>query len=215
MPKRKSNKRKSNKRKSNKHISSCGIKYKQDKIVNEALDIWDNRTMDLYLKVMGITLLTPMTLVPLALVLGAVGMNKLNKVIQNRKYKQFGSGRQAYFKELQGKIPIIDETFTGDYLKLIALTSATISPFTLIPLVVAVGLYNMTEKETCSKSQSKNTGGSAALSTMYSRGPINNPDNSWWNGQCLFNQFNENPNDYKPNSELRSDVTNLINTNLV
>ena len=46
-------------------------------------------------------------------------------------------------------------------------------------------------------------GASSSFRTLvYSRGPVNYPDNSWHNSKLLFNQFNKTTGQYIPNKML-------------
>jgi len=205
------------------------------KITNMALDIFDNRVFDLYLKFMGITLLTPQTLVPLALVLGGKYVSDLGKIVKQRRKQKGGSikDKEKYFKQLEKHIPIVDDSFGGNYLKLMALTSSAISPYTLIPLAVAIGINNLLDESEKkprgrrssksksrrgSKSKSRKSpskggrkpqkGGSDYIAHLNARGPYNYPDQGWYDNECMFKQFNQSSPYIKNSDLLNSDLLN-------
>lgn len=88
----------------------------------------DNRVLDIYLKILGITTLTPTTLVPIALIFG---QQVFKKTIKNmRKIEQKG-----------GSIPVVDNKLIGTYLKIAGLTQLSLSLNTLVPLGLAMAIY--------------------------------------------------------------------------
>ena len=95
----------------------------------------DNRVFDLYLKYLGITTLTPATLVPVALILG---QDTFRSYLSQVKRGQVGG---------KLKIPIIDSPDIGTYLKLIGLYHLNLTPHTLIPLGVLMVLYELNRKQ--------------------------------------------------------------------
>ena len=103
-----------------------------EKLYSFGSSLVGNRVFDLYLKFKGITTLTQVTLVPLALILG----------------------QQAFRKYLKGQvkgdqrggdidIPIVDSKGIGTYLKLAGLYHLPLTTGTLVPLGVLMALYEM------------------------------------------------------------------------
>jgi hypothetical protein len=88
----------------------------------------DNRVLDLYLKYLGITTLTPTTLVPIALIFGQAAFRKAFRHI--RKQEQKG-----------GKIPVLDNNLVGTYLKLAGLSQLSLGLNTLVPLGLAMAIW--------------------------------------------------------------------------
>jgi hypothetical protein len=108
--------------------------------------IANNRVLDLYLKFMGITTLTTTTLVPIALLMGDEVFTKtVNKMTTEGEVEK-------------GKIPILDDTLAAQYLKIAGLTTLTLAPATLIPLGVAMAIWQMYEN-----SQEGQSGGSRTI----------------------------------------------------
>jgi hypothetical protein len=104
----------------------------------------DNRVLDLYLKYLGLTLLTPATLVPIALIMGR---ETFKKVVSDMKAndQMIQSGGKGF---LDIGIPIIDDNIVGNGLKLAGLTAlAGISPYTLVPVAVLMLIYQQFEQE--------------------------------------------------------------------
>lgn len=103
----------------------------------------DNRVLDIYLKYLGITLLTPATLVPIALIMGK---NVFEKVVEDIKMndKQIQLGGKGF---LDVKIPILDDNVVGTGLKIAGITALTVTPYTLVPLAVLMYVYNVFEAE--------------------------------------------------------------------
>ena len=115
-----------------------------DKNVEQFLEkIVDNRVLDLYLKYLGITLLTPATLVPIALIMGK---NVFEQVVKDIKAndKEIQEGGEGF---LNVDIPILDDEVVGTGLKLVGITALTVSPYTLVPLAVIMYIYNLYENE--------------------------------------------------------------------
>ena len=106
--------------------------------------IVDNRIFDLYLKYLGITLLSPATLVPIALIMGKQTFEEVVKNIKknDRLIQQGGEG----FLDI--RVPIVDDKIIGTGLKLAGITALTISPYTLVPLGVLMYIYEEFLKET-------------------------------------------------------------------
>lgn len=104
----------------------------------------DNRVLDLYLKYLGLTLLTPATLVPIAIIMGR---QTFKKVVSDMKAndRMIQSGGKGF---LDIDIPIIDDNIVGNGLKLAGLTAlAGISPYTLVPVGVLMLIYQQFEQE--------------------------------------------------------------------
>ena len=102
-------------------------------------ELVSNRVLDFYLKYMGITTLTPTTLVPIALILGNQYFEDAVNYI--KKSDQLGGSF------LENKIPVIDDELVGNYLKLSGLSLLNISPYTLIPLGILMTIYEMFKNE--------------------------------------------------------------------
>lgn len=109
-----------------------------DNIESFVRNVADNRVLDLYLKYLGITLLTPSTLVPIALIMGKETFQQVVKDIkENDNIVQ--SGGDGF---LDVRIPIIDDDLVGNGLKLAGLTALNVSPYTLVPLGVLMYIYD-------------------------------------------------------------------------
>jgi len=94
-----------------------------------------NRVLDLYLKYLGIKALTTSTLVPISLIMG--------KKIFEKSVNYITSSNQEGGFDLENKIPLLDDDLIGNYLKISGLTALTLSPHTLIPLGMLMGIYSM------------------------------------------------------------------------
>ena len=105
--------------------------------------IVDNRVLDIYLKYLGITLLTPATLVPIALIMGKNVFEKVVKDIKKND-KEIQKGGEGF---LNVEIPILDDDIVGTGLKIAGITALTVSPYTLVPLAVIMYIYNLFESE--------------------------------------------------------------------
>ncbi len=103
----------------------------------------DNRILDLYLKYLGITLLSPATLVPIALIMGKT---TFEEVVKNMKKNDtiIQQGGEGF---LDIRVPIVDDKIVGTSLKLAGITALTISPYTLVPLGVLMYIYDQYLKE--------------------------------------------------------------------
>lgn len=103
----------------------------------------DNRILDVYLKYLGITLLSPATLVPIALIMGKQTFEEVVKNIKKNDslIQQGGEGF------LDVRIPVVDDKIIGTGLKLAGITALTISPYTLVPLGVLMYIYEEFLKE--------------------------------------------------------------------
>ena len=170
---KKMNEEYSKKNKSKADTKKTSVLYKYaSKIVN-------NRVLDLYLKGLGITVLTPTTLVPLALVMGATSFSDTVNDILGLE-KRAGSTKKSTKKTVKKDemyIPILDDKVFGTYTKYTgAAVQLALSPFTLIPIGFAVAIYEWFQFMTEKKEQEG--GGSAFAATLASGGPINSA-NIW------------------------------------
>jgi len=94
-----------------------------------------NRVLDLYLKYLGIKMLTTATLVPISLIMGRDLFEKsINYIV---------SSDQKGGNFLENKIPLLDDDLLGNYLKISGLTALTLSSHTLIPLGVLMSIYSL------------------------------------------------------------------------
>jgi hypothetical protein len=105
----------------------------------------NNRILDIYLKYLGITLLTPATLVPIALFMGQRTFNKVMMNIRKNDSKIQKGGRGFLDKPhipFIKEIPILDDEIMGNILKISGLFAlGSISPYTLIPVGLLMVLY--------------------------------------------------------------------------
>jgi hypothetical protein len=105
----------------------------------------NNRILDIYLKYLGITLLTPATLVPIALFMGQRTFNKVMMNIKKNDSKIQKGGRGFLDKPhipFIKEIPILDDEIMGKILKISGLFAlGSISPYTLIPVGLLMILY--------------------------------------------------------------------------
>jgi hypothetical protein len=105
----------------------------------------NNRILDIYLKYLGITLLTPATLVPIALFMGQRTFNKVMTNIKKNDSKIQKGGRGFLDKPhipFIKEIPILDDEIMGKILKISGLFAlGSISPYTLIPVGLLMVLY--------------------------------------------------------------------------
>ena len=109
-----------------------------NRLYSFASNLVGNRVFDLYLKYKGITSLTSVSLVPVALILG---QSAFKKYLKDAK-----SGKDNSSTEQQGgklKIPVIDAPGISSYLKLLGLYHLTFTANTLIPLGVLMAVYEM------------------------------------------------------------------------
>jgi len=141
----------------------------------------NNRVLDLYLKALGITTLTPTTLVPVALVMGATTFSDTVSDIlglekRATKSKKSRSRSRSRSKKDEMHIPILDDSVFGTYTKYAgAAVQLALSPFTLIPIGLAVALY-----EIYTYTPDQTGKGSSWILSQTSGGPINSP-NIWAN----------------------------------
>jgi hypothetical protein len=105
----------------------------------------NNRILDIYLKYLGVTLLTPATLVPIALFMGQRTFNKVMMNIKKNDSKIQKGGRGFLDKPhipIIKEIPILDDEIMGKILKISGLFAlGSISPYTLIPVGLLMVLY--------------------------------------------------------------------------
>jgi hypothetical protein len=111
--------------------------------------IVDNRVLDVYLKYLGITLLTPATLVPIALIMGKNVFEQVVKDIKKNE-KEIQQGGEGF---LDIQIPILDDEIVGTGLKLAGITALTVSPYTLVPLGILMYVYALFEEEKAAAAQ--------------------------------------------------------------
>lgn len=141
------------------------VNYTEEQAVNFVKKLTDNRVLDLYLKYMGITLVSPAALVPFGLLLGRDFFEYAVK-----RLSQSG-GR---LPEIPDDIPVVDDELFGFYLKILGLGSlSTVSPMTLVPLGVVMYLYDSFVKNQvggggCSgKRKMRGAGGSSRRRKMH------------------------------------------------
>lgn len=147
-----------------------------------ASKVVNNRVLDLYLKTLGITVLTPTTLVPVALLMGATSFSDTVYDIVGIEKRAGGSKKARKAKKHKVDdmyIPIIDDTVFGTYTKYTgAAVQLALSPFTLIPIGLAMTVYEFYGYMN-SKPELKGSG-SAWVTSQRSGGPINSA-NLWAN----------------------------------
>lgn len=139
----------------------------------------DNRVFDLYLKYLGITTLTPGTLVPIALIFGQQQFKKVFKYM--RKKEQDG-----------GSIPVLDGNIIGTFLKLAGLSKLTLSYGTLVPLGLAMAIYEVFSKQKKKlKKKRIQKGGSISKLIFGSSVPPGylQLGNMYWNGETVQNNL--------------------------
>lgn len=113
-----------------------------------------NRVFDIYLKIMGISTLSSATLVPVALLLGKQEFVRYVDYIRKEQkggqswedgqlvYPNF-SDQKLVIQQGGVHIPVLDAPAIGTFLKLAGLYNLPLSPYTLIPLGVAMFIYDM------------------------------------------------------------------------
>jgi len=190
----------------NKSDISISDKIKNMSIKKFTKGFVSNRVLDLYLKYMGITMLTTSTLVPLALIMGTTYFEDAVSYIKDSD--------QVGGKFLENKIPVLDNDLIGNYLKLSGLTLLNVSPTTLVPLGILMYIYTMYENQqggynidvftTPSHNQNLQIGGGSdwRLSQM-SRGAYNSPGQD----PNQFKLFTTTSN-YISNNELSNGAAN-------
>lgn len=113
-----------------------------------------NRVLDLFLKYKGITALNAYTLVPIALILGKQVFSdylKNKKAIKmapndvSEQLNNLNSPDDIYINQLGGKVklPFVDDPLIGNYLKVVGLYHLPLTTGTLIPLGVAMVIYQL------------------------------------------------------------------------
>lgn len=134
----------------------------------------DNRVLDIYLKYLGITTLTPTTLVPIALIYGQQAFKKALKYMKSQEQ----SG---------GSIPVLDNNLVGTYLKIAGLSQLSLSPHTLVPLGLAMAIYKAFSK----KHKNEQKGGRIAklFTGEYVPPGFLQLGNMIWDGQTIPNNI--------------------------
>jgi len=119
-----------------------------DKLKSFVNRLVNNRVFDLYMKWLGISTLTPATLVPFALLSGTkIFQSTISKMMKDEKAGKFSLSN----------LPIIDEPLLGNYLKIAGfLGGLSFTPQTLIPLGLAMAIYEFYNSKT-------QTGGASEL----------------------------------------------------
>ena len=134
----------------------------------------DNGVLDIYLKYLGITTLTPTTLVPIALIYGQQAFK--NAIRYMKSQEQSG-----------GSIPVLDNNLVGTYLKIAGLSKLSLSPQTLVPLGLAMAIYKAFSKK---KSNEQRGGHIAKLFTgEYAPPGFLQLGNMIWDGQTIPNNI--------------------------
>ena len=120
----------------------------------------NNRVLDVYLKYMGIKLLSTATLVPFALILG--------KNLFENSVKEIISNDQQGGSLIPKNLPVLDDKLLGNYLKLMGVTTLSVSPNTLIPLGVLMIVYQMYQSGQISDIfNKKQKGGRVTMPSQY------------------------------------------------
>lgn len=102
-------------------------------VTNWVKRILGNRVFDLYIKYLGVTTMTTATLVPVALILSK---DWVESYLKNRQVGGF----------IPNNVPVIDNPLVGMYLKLAGLSVLNFTSQTLVPLGVAMIIYDLTIK---------------------------------------------------------------------
>ena len=119
-------------------VVSDTLKYSENQVYNFLRKLSDNRILDLYLKYMGISILSPAALVPFGLILGRDFFEYAVK-----KLTQSGGELPRFVPRIPDDIPAVDDELFGNTLKLLGLGSlSTIAPTTLIPLGLLMYIYD-------------------------------------------------------------------------
>ena len=114
------------------------LKYTEDQVFSFLRKLADNRVLDLYLKYMGISILSPAALVPFGLILGKDFFEYAVK-----KMTQSGGELPKFVPRIPDDIPAVDDELFGNTLKLLSLGSlSTIAPTTLVPLGLLMYIYD-------------------------------------------------------------------------
>ena len=154
--------------------NSTGGGDKTDKTYKFVYKFLDNRVLGLYLKYLGITTLTPATLVPIALIYGQSVFKKHFKKMKNKQ-------------QTGGKIPVIDNKLLGTYLTIAGLTQLKLSLGTLVPLGLAMAVYRVVKKQ----NKSGQTGGNMGqlLGNSVPAGYLQLGRNAWQGVRTANNIF--------------------------
>jgi len=96
--------------------------------------ILGNRVLDIYLKYMGIKMLTSATLIPFALLFGREAFK--NYIFDDSK-EQIGGTR------IPDNLPFIDDELLGSYLKVMGITVLDLTMQTLVPLGILMTIYEL------------------------------------------------------------------------
>lgn len=119
----------------------------------------NNRVLDIYLKYMGIKLLSTATLVPFALILGNNTFeNTVKEIIRNDQ-----NGGSLIPKNL----PVLDDELLGNYLKIMGVTTLSVAPNTLLPLGVLMIVYQMFESQQKGGKSKNQKGGRVTMPSQY------------------------------------------------
>ena len=94
-----------------------------------------NRSLDLYLKYIGLKTLSAATLVPFALVMG------------RDYFEEVMNGSQSGGGILSTHFPGIDDPLLGTYLKFMGLSALQLTPQTLVPVGILVALHELYLKD--------------------------------------------------------------------
>ena len=151
-----------------------GIKVGNLDIAKFTKSLVNNRILDLYLKYMGIKILTTTTLVPLALIMG--------RDLFESAVKNIMKSDQSGGSFIKNKIPELDDALIGNYLKLTGIAAANLSVNTLIPLGILMVIYDMYINE-------EQSGGRVSLPSKYF-----NPENNETYVDTVPEHSNSNPN---------------------
>ena len=147
----------------------------------------DNKVLNIYLTFLGITTLTPTTLVPIALIFG---QQVFKKTIKNmRKTEQKG-----------GSIPVFDNNLIGTYLKIAGLTQLSLSLNTLVPLGLAMAIYDTYKQDKLKpkKNIKKQKGGHINRLFIGNSVPpgFMKLQHNYWNGNTIQNNIYAPLNSY-------------------
>lgn len=114
------------------------FKYTENQVYSFLRKLSDNRVLDLYLKYMGISILSPAALVPFGLILGK---DFFQYAFQ--KLSQSGGQLSNFVPRIPDNIPAVDDELFGNTLKLLGLgTLSAIAPTTLVPLGLLMYIYD-------------------------------------------------------------------------
>ena len=151
--------------------------------------IVDNRVFDLYLKYMGVKMLTPSLLVPFALIIGKEQFAEVIKYYKKHDKDVSQTGGKC-------DIPIIDHKLIGNYLKLTGITKLSFSPTTLVPLGLLMVIYDIILNK---KDVRVNTDGNVEIPKKYFKEFINPPKQS---GGYILPHYSSIPPNYLQRGEM-------------